>query len=306
MEMSVPIAAVNGIEIAYETFGNGSRTVILLPGAGCQMLEWLDPFCEMIAEQDCTVHRVDTRDVGLSTHFDDICPNPGEEIQKLHNGEKITPPYTYSDMVDDVVALIAEIADGPVHVVGRSMGGMIGQRVATLHPDIIASLSSVASTSGNPELEVGDSKEVQEFFTLPAPVGREEQIKRAVDGDRLFSGTHFEFDEAADLKKRTDMRDRSDDSNGGMRHSLMFMTTDQVGEYAIHSANLRKLNLPVAVIHGSNDNLLNPAGAVDVAELIPNAKLTIVEGMSHELPSGAWPQIVPAILEVVDQAQPRK
>ncbi len=185
------------------------------------------------------------------------------------------------------------------------MGGMIGQRIATLHPESIASLSSVASTSGRPDLDVGDSQEVIKFFNLPAAVGREEQIKRAVDGDRLFSGTHFEFDEAVDLKKRTDMRDRSDDTTGGMRHSLMFMTTDQKGEYATHSANLSKLDLPVAVIHGSADNLLNPDGAVDTAELIPNANLTMIEGMSHELPAGAWPQIITAIIEVFDKAQPR-
>ena len=302
----MPIAAVNGSEIAYETFGNGSRTVILLPGAGCQMLEWLDAFCEMIAEQDCTVHRVDNRDVGLSTHFDDICPNPGEEMQKLRKGESVTPPYTLFDMVNDTVGLIAEIADGPVHIVGRSMGGMIGQRVATLHPESIASLSSVASTSGNPNLDYDHNTDVSEFFSLPPAVGREEQIKRAVDGDRLFSGTHFEFDEAIDLKKRTAMRDRSDDSNGGMRHSLTFMTTDQASEFATHGANLRHLDLPVAVIHGSEDNLLNFSGAVDTAKLIPNARLTLIEGMSHELPAGAWAQIVPAILEAVDKAQPRK
>ena len=302
----MPIAAVNGIEIGYETFGDGPRVVILLPGAGCQMLEWLDPFCEMLAKEDCTVHRVDNRDVGLSTHFDDICPDPGAEMQKLQNGEAVTPPYTIFDMVDDTVGLIAKISDGPVHVVGRSMGGMIGQRVATLHPESIASLSSVASTSANPDIERDPSEEVIAFFNLPPAVGREEQIKRAVDGDRLFSGTHFEFDEEADLKKRTDMRDRADDSTGGMRHGLTFMTSDPVTEYATHSASLRKLDLPVAVIHGSEDNLLNPAGAVDTAKLIPNARLTMIEGMSHELPSGAWPQIVPAIIEVIDRAQPRK
>ena len=78
----MPIAAVNGIEIAYETIGSGSRTVVLLPGASCQMLEWLDPFCEMITGEDCTVVRVDNRDVGLSTHFDVVCPNPAELMAK--------------------------------------------------------------------------------------------------------------------------------------------------------------------------------------------------------------------------------
>ena len=61
----------------------------------------------------------------------------------------------------------------------------------------------------------------------------------------------------------------------------------------------------MGVIHGSADNLLNVKNGIETAELIPNANLTIVEGMAHELPAGAWPQIVSAILEVVDKAQPR-
>ena len=90
-----------------------------------------------------------------------------------------------------------------------------------------------------------------------------------------------------------------------MRHSLMFGAGDPVARYEQHKAHLEKLGLPVGVIHGSADNLLNVKNGIETAELIPNANLTIVEGMAHELPAGAWPQIVSAILEVVDKAQPR-
>lgn len=299
----MPIAAVNGIEIAYETFGTGSRTVVLLPGASCQMLEWLDPFCEMIAKQDCTVVRVDNRDVGLSTHFDDICPNPGELMAKAHAGEPYEAPYTLEDMAKDTAELIGVVSNGPAHVVGRSMGGMIGQRVAINHAETIASLCSVASSAGNPEYRVR-SEEVMNFFQLPAPRTYEEQIQRNVDGDRLFSGSHFEFDEEADYKKRADMRARSDDTNGGMRHSLMFGTGDPQARFEKHKADLAKLELPVSVIHGSADNLLDVANGIETAELIPGANLVIIEGMAHELPAGAWPQIVEAILKTVDKAQP--
>ena len=300
----MPLAAVNGVEIAYETIGSGSRTVILLPGAACQMLEWLDPFCQMLADQDCTVIRVDNRDVGLSTHFDDICPNPGELLAKAHAGESYETPYTIEDMAKDTAELIKVVSNGPAHIVGRSMGGMIGQRVATHHPEQIASLISVASSAGNPEFRIRD-EEVMKFFQLPPATTYEDQIQRNVDGDRLFSGTHFEFDEEADYKKRAEMRARSDDSNGGMRHSLMFGAGDPVARYEQHKSNLGKLDLPVGVIHGSADNLLDVKNGIDTAELIPNAKLTVIEGMAHELPAGAWPQIVEAILEVVDIAQPR-
>ncbi len=300
----MPLAAANGIEIAYETIGNGSRTVVLLPGAGCQMLEWLDPFCEMIAEQDCTVVRVDNRDVGLSTHFEGACPNPGELMAKARAGEPYDAPYTIEDMAKDTAELIKIVSNGPAHIVGRSMGGMIGQRVAIHYPEVIASLCSVASSAGNPNFRIR-SEEVMKFFALPPETTYEEQIQRNVDGDRLFSGTHFEFDEEADYKKRAEMRARSDDSKGGMRHSLMFGSEDPVARYEQHKANLAKLDLPVSVIHGSADNLLNVENGIETAKLIPNANLVIIEGMAHELPAGAWPQIVTTIVGTVDKAQPR-
>ena len=38
------------------------------------------------------------------------------------------------------------------HVVGRSMGGMIAQIMACEHPDRVASLTSIMSSTGNPSL----------------------------------------------------------------------------------------------------------------------------------------------------------
>jgi len=297
------IAAVNGIEIAYETIGSGSRTVVLLPGAGCQMLEWLDPFCEQIAERDCTVVRVDNRDIGLSTKFDDVCPNPGELVEKAFKGEQVEAPYNIYDMARDTAELIKVVSNGPAHIVGRSMGGMIGQRVAIRYPEVIASLCSVASSAGNPA-QRARGEEVMNFFTLPPATTYEEQIQRAVDGDRLFSGTFFEFDEETDYKKRADMRARSDDTTGGQRHMLSFSAEDPEERYQQHRTDLMKLDLPVTVIHGSDDNLLNVANGIETAELIPNANLVIIDGMAHELPAGAWPQIIPAIIETVDRGQP--
>lgn len=301
----MPKAAVNGIEIAYETIGEGSRTVILLPGAGCQMLEWLDPFCEMLAGHNCRVVRVDNRDIGLSTKFDGELPNPAAEMARGQRGEVVTPPYTLDDMADDTAALIAEISDGPAHVVGRSMGGMIAQRVAVRHPASIASLVSVASSTGNPDLPP-PTEEAMALLMSPAPDDPEGAIAHAVAGDRFFTGDVFEFDEEAGYRKRADMRARSDDSNGSIRHMLGIFGGGRTALYQAHRAALAELELPACVIHGSADPLVNVAGGRETAELIPDARLVVIEGMGHELPSGAWPQIVSAIVETVDRGQPSR
>jgi hypothetical protein len=37
------------------------------------------------------------------------------------------------------------------------------------------------------------------------------------------------------------------------------------------------------------------AGGIETAQAIPDAKLQVIQGMGHELPAPAWPEIVEAI-----------
>jgi pimeloyl-ACP methyl ester carboxylesterase len=43
------------------------------------------------------------------------------------------------------------------------------------------------------------------------------------------------------------------------------------------------------------DPLVPLAGGVETAQAIPKAKLHIIQGMGHELPPAAWPEIIEAI-----------
>ena len=71
----MPIVAANGIEIAYDEFGDAKAPVILLiMGLGTQMIAWPVPFCEALAARGFRVVRFDNRDIGLSTKFDSVGP----------------------------------------------------------------------------------------------------------------------------------------------------------------------------------------------------------------------------------------
>ena len=64
--MSVKRAEVNGISLAYETFGEPGRPPLLLVmGLGAQMIGWSDDFCKALAVGRYVV-RFDNRDVGES------------------------------------------------------------------------------------------------------------------------------------------------------------------------------------------------------------------------------------------------
>src|SRR5262249_12974205 len=60
----------------------------------------------------------------------------------------IAAPYTLSDMAHDVIALLDGLAIDRAHVVGASMGGMIGQHLVLEHAPRIRSLTTIMTTPG--------------------------------------------------------------------------------------------------------------------------------------------------------------
>src|SRR5690554_3748304 len=65
------VVNANGIDIAYESFGDPEdETVLMIHGIGSQLIEWPREFCESLAERGYRVIIFDNRDVGLSTRLD--------------------------------------------------------------------------------------------------------------------------------------------------------------------------------------------------------------------------------------------
>ena len=68
------------------------------------------------------------------------------------------------------------------------------------------------------------------------------------------------------------------------------------------TAELRRITAPTLVVHGTADKLVAPSGGRATARAIPGARLLKIEGMGHDLPRGAWPQLIDAIVENASHA----
>jgi pimeloyl-ACP methyl ester carboxylesterase len=141
----------NGIELAFESFGDeADESILLIAGLGTQMLRWTVPFCAELAARGYRVIRFDNRDTGGSTHLSQCAaPNFGALAAALLAGQMPEIPYTLHDMAADAVGLLDALAIERAHVVGRSMGGMIAQIIASEHPRRVRSLTSIMSSTGN-------------------------------------------------------------------------------------------------------------------------------------------------------------
>ena len=64
------ILEANGIELAFDSFGDETgEAILLISSLGTQMVRWTVPFCQELARRGYRVIRFDNRDVGCSTHF---------------------------------------------------------------------------------------------------------------------------------------------------------------------------------------------------------------------------------------------
>jgi pimeloyl-ACP methyl ester carboxylesterase len=276
-----------GVTLCYETFGDPDDTPILLVmGLATQMIAWHEDFCEQLAERGFYVVRFDNRDIGRSTHFDFSPPSIGQLLRRRFGPEQ----YTISDMADDAAGLLRELGIAPAHVVGASMGGMIAQLLAAEHPDVVRSLTSIMSTTGS-RVHGQPALPVYKFLLRRPPRDRDGYIDRAAAVFGLVGSTGFQRDEQYIRERAARSYDRGYDVRAGGRQLGAITASGNRTE------KLRRITVPTLVIHGSVDKMIRPSGGRATAKAIPGARLMMIEGMGHDLPRGAWPQIIDAISE---------
>jgi pimeloyl-ACP methyl ester carboxylesterase len=290
----VPRAHANGIEIEYDTFGERPNPAILLiMGLGIQMLGWPEIFCNMLAERGYFVIRFDNRDVGLSSKIEG---GRTPDVRKLLAGDFSSASYTLDDMGADAAGLLDELGIDKAHVVGVSMGGMIGQTLAIKHPERVLSLTSIMSTTGSPA--VGQPRQdVMMALITPAPADREGFVDHQVNTFKLIGSPDYPMqeDEFRDIIGRS--YDRAYYPAGFMRQLTGILASGD------RTAALADVNVPTLVIHGEADPLIAADGGEATAKAIPGAKLVKIPGMGHDLPIELWQRFVDEIVANAERAR---
>ncbi|MDQ3729377.1 MAG: alpha/beta fold hydrolase [Actinomycetota bacterium] len=276
-----------GITLCHESFGNRSDPpALLIMGLGTQMIAWREDFCEQLASRGFHVIRFDNRDCGHSTHLS----GPPPSLPQLITRKLPDDAYSLEDMAHDAARLSETLGLGPTHVVGASMGGMIGQVMAARHPGDVSSLVSIMSNTGS-RWTGQPALSAYRYFLAEAPEERDAFVEHIMRLFRVVGSREDMFDEeyVRDVTARS--FDRDHDSVAVGRQLGAVLKTGNRG------AALRSIKAPTLVIHGTEDKLVRPSGGRATAKAIPGARLLEVDGMGHDLPRAAWPQIIDAIAE---------
>lgn len=277
----------NGIDIAYESFGDPTHPPILLVmGLGTQMIGWPDEFCAELAGRDLHVVRFDNRDIGMSTHLSGL-PNPKILPVLLR---RRPPPYRIEDMAADTVALIETLHLGPVHLVGASMGGFIAQTVALRHQELVRTLTLIMTSTGSRRVGQATPKVMAAVLRGRPAVGREQAVAASMATLALIGSTGYPIDEPRMRVQAGRAFDRGYHPEGTRRQLIA------AGMQADRSAALRRLTVPTLVMHGLADPLVNVSGGLALARTIPGAKFVGFAGMGHDLPQPLWSQFITEIV----------
>jgi pimeloyl-ACP methyl ester carboxylesterase len=280
----------NGIEIVYDTFGDpSSPPMLLIMGLGAQMIAWDEDFCSALASRGFCVIRFDNRDVGLSTKLDEAgLPNMLAMLRSQMQGETVEAPYTLRDMADDVAGLLDGLAIDAAHIVGASMGGMIAQEMAIRHPDRVLTLTSIMSSTGNPDLPPPDPEALTVLVT-PPPSDRQAYIEYGIESWKVLAGPGYPPDNDRIAERAGRFFDRGLSPAGTSRQMAAILASGSRVEA------LQSVTAPALIIHGDSDPLVPVEGGIDTADSIPGAELLIIEGMGHDLPPSLASRVIDAI-----------
>jgi len=116
------LASVNGIELAYQTFGEGDPLVLLHGGFGS--VEMFGPNIAALASGRQVI---------------------GMDLQSHGRTPAADRPMRFETMADDVAALIRELGLPKADVMGFSLGGGVALRTAIQHPDVVNRLVLVST-----------------------------------------------------------------------------------------------------------------------------------------------------------------
>jgi pimeloyl-ACP methyl ester carboxylesterase len=287
--------APDGIEICYEIFGeeNNIPPIVLLSGAGLQMLAWPDEFCKSLVTYGNRVIRFDNRDTGESSILDHLpTPTPWRFALMHKVGLKVSSPYSLEDMATDLVHLLDGLDIEKAHLVGISLGGMIAQVAAINSSDRVKSLTCIATQARNSRYAMPKLKTVFKILRSPKP-GRQGYIDWSIDLIRTVGGTAAEGPDDYLREMSGRMFDRGVSKDGLSRQvCAVYAASDR-------RLALSRMSLKTLVIHGAEDPLISPEASKEIAAAIPGAKFVLVDGMGHGILRPTWPKLIELITEHV-------
>jgi pimeloyl-ACP methyl ester carboxylesterase len=213
-------------------------------------LAWGEPFLGALGD-DLDVVAYNHRGVGESGPQEGAVTTPG--------------------LAQDAVGMLDALGWETAHVVGISMGGMVAQELALNHPERIRTLVLGCTYAGGADARLADPALIQELAGAMLSGNRELALRT---GFAANLSAAFVADEA-------NWQPFYAMANGLPVPVDVIMAQMQAVMGHDTSARLSTIAAPTLVIHGTEDRMLPVVNGKLIAELVPSARLELLEGVGH-------------------------
>jgi 3-oxoadipate enol-lactonase len=259
----------DGCSLHYEEYGeeHGHGSPLLLVhglGSSCQDWEYQIP--------------------ALSAHYRVIAM----DVRGHGRSDKPKERYSIPGFAADIEALIEHLQLGPVHLVGLSMGGMIGFQLAVDHPPLLKSLCIVNSA---PQVKVRGANDVLQWAKRWG-LGR--LLSMSTIGKGLGQNL-FPKPEQADLRRKIAERWGRNDKRAYLA------SFDAIVGWGVQE-RLSRISCPTLIISADRD--YTPVTLKEeYVRLIQGARLVVIKDSRHATPLDQPDEFNRTLLEFVDAAE---
>ena len=293
--------SANGLTLDVEEFGDRSAPpVLLIMGLAMPAAAWPDEFVDRLLSHGLRVIRFDNRDAGGSSRVRGVRRQSAQiAIARALMRLPVHATYTLDDMAADAVGVLDALGIGRAHIVGASMGGMIAQVLAARHPERVATVTSIMSSSGNPSPRValGSSRALRVLLRRPTRLDTVEGVtEHLIHVFGVIGSPGFRSERQAMRAHIEKVARRGYDPAGAERQLLAILASGDRREL------LHRIQAPALVIHGADDPLVPVAAGVDTARHIRGAQLKIIPGMGHDFAPSLQPMIADSIAALIRRA----
>ena len=197
------------------------------------------------------------------------------------HGDSPEPPTPYSldDLVDDLEALRQKLGHEQIHVIGHSLGGMIGPAYARAYPQHTLSVGLLSTAAGRTD---EDRAKLQSLGEAMEEKGAVPVLSTFVE--RWFTDSFIESNPQAIDARLQQVKDMSE---------AVFLSVFWIYAKTEMAPWLKEINQPCLVLTGELDGGCNPRLNRFIHSELPNSELVILDNLKHSIMIEASDRVLP-------------
>ncbi|XUL85445.1 alpha/beta fold hydrolase [Streptomyces galilaeus] len=209
--------------------------------------------------------------------------------------EWTVPSFTLDDLVDDLDSVVEAAGLDRFPLLGVSQGGAVAVAYAARHPERVSHLILTSAYAQGLQIRAGseDERDAAEVDLNIARAGwrsQDSSFLRYVAAQFLADATPAEWDAFAAYQRQT-----TSPANG-LRFLEEFARIDVSGI-------AHQVTCPTLIVHSRDDARAPVAQALELATLIPDSRLVLLEGRNHLFMAAdpAWPTFLSHLYAFLSQ-----